>query len=92
MDRLHPLHVIRVAKGLSREQAAERSGLSARGIYNIEAGVGSPTIATVQALADAYGVSFAAALGLPEIDVQSIVEAVVREVTAQLSESGEERG
>src|SRR5262245_52701412 len=50
------LRELRVAAGLSREQLAERAGLKAGGIRNLEQGVRLPGWETVLALAKALGV------------------------------------
>lgn len=51
------LRELRVAGNLSREQLAEKSGISRGAIRNIEQGIRSPAWETVQALAAALGVS-----------------------------------
>src|SRR5579872_7367522 len=52
------LHRCRLAAGLSQDELAERAGLSARGISDLERGVRRmPYLATVRRLADALAVS-----------------------------------
>jgi predicted ATPase/DNA-binding XRE family transcriptional regulator len=52
----HNLRELRMAAGLSQEALAERSGLSARGISDLERGVRRmPRLETVRMLADALG-------------------------------------
>jgi tetratricopeptide (TPR) repeat protein/transcriptional regulator with XRE-family HTH domain len=54
-DRVRDL---RLRRGLSQEDLAERTGVAVRGLRNIEAGrVGAPRPATVRLLADAFGLA-----------------------------------
>lgn len=51
------LRELRQAVGLTQEAAAETSGVHAKHIQRVELGSANPTLATLVALADAYGVS-----------------------------------
>ncbi len=70
----HQLRRLRLAAGLSQESLAERAGLSARGISDLERGLRTvPRAETVRMLADGLGLSgedraalFAAALPAPD--------------------------
>ena len=48
---------IRLAKGLTQEQLAERSGLSQQYLSGLERGKRNPTIVTLYEIASALGVS-----------------------------------
>lgn len=48
---------IRVARGLTQEQLAERSGFSQQYISDLERGKRNPTIVTIYEIAQALGVS-----------------------------------
>jgi len=50
------LHALREAAGLSQAEAAAASGVSKVSIGQLERGLNSPTVRTLQRLAQAYGV------------------------------------
>jgi transcriptional regulator with XRE-family HTH domain len=60
---------LREARGWSQEQLARRVGVNAKTIYNYESGARGakePPLSTVQALADAFGVTLEELLTEPE--------------------------
>ena len=54
-----PLHAIRLTRGLTYTSLAERAGISARTIGNVERGAHLPTLETMTAIAKALDVSIA---------------------------------
>jgi len=60
------LKTLRERSGLSQSQLADKAGLSAGGIAQLETGRREPSWATVQAIAAALGVDCTAFSGQPE--------------------------
>ena len=57
------LKALRVEKDLSRQELAEKAGLSREYIRKLEAGLYDPTVGTLQKLAKALGVPVTKLLG-----------------------------
>lgn len=55
-DVLHPLRVVRLARGMSTMEVAFRAGVNLRTVERIEAGeIASPRRSTLKVIADALG-------------------------------------
>ena len=51
------LQELRVARGLSQEEAAGRASISPKTLQDYERGASNPTLASLVAVAEAYGIS-----------------------------------
>jgi transcriptional regulator with XRE-family HTH domain len=79
IDRLATiLRELRVARGWSLDQAAERSGISRRSLVSLEQGGGNPSLNTLLRLAEGYRVGLADLVGdvsKPTIVVRAEIDA-----------------
>ncbi len=57
------IKVLRAERGLTQAQLAERSGISEEWVRRIERGDGSPSLDTIEVLAQSLGVAVAALFG-----------------------------
>jgi transcriptional regulator with XRE-family HTH domain len=72
------LRELRLARGWSLDQAAERSGISRRSLVALEQGGGNPSLSTLLRLAEGYGVGLADLVGdvsKPTIEVRAEIDA-----------------
>ena len=59
----------RQKKGLSQEELAFSAGLSRNALWKIESGRVSPTISTLEKIADALGIEFLALMDVSKVEL-----------------------
>lgn len=85
------LKLLRVQKGMTQQQLAERADVSISFLGNIERGTKSPTIDTVQKLSNALNVSMVALLGFdPEIKEDEWKKTQMRKILCECADKIEE--
>lgn len=77
------LRKAREAKGLSQEQAAERTKMAVRTLSRLETGEGNPSLSTLLALANVYGLSLDALTGRPAFAKSQVAEKLATQARVQ---------